>query len=317
MRKFGRNYVIKFRIGRKPPQAANENFEIEWVEEVVVKYPLTLQFSVIRADWCEINGCTLQILNLNEDTRAKLYKDIYGTDKFIDVEFYAGYGEDETMLPLLYKGDVRECFSFKQGVGTDFITTVQCLTGAINMYMTYSNRVMAEGTKALDVIKQLCSDIGLPLEYYSKTIVDRIPPLSKDTSFIGKSFDKLVEFVTYQDNMLPNVKIDNGGIYILGKDDVLPIDVIKITPESGLLGYPKRREILVEAELLFEPRIQQCSLALLESGLDDFFNGGYKVVGFTHTGTISGAIGGDCRTKVALQRFVTGTYEKAVEVKNG
>lgn len=317
MRKFGRNYVLKFRIGKNMPTPSNSGTNIQWVEEVVVRYPLTLQFNVARANWCEINSCNLQILNLNEDIRSKLYKDTFGMEKFIDLEFYAGYGQDETMLPLLYKGEVRECFSYKQGAGTDFITTVQCLTGATNMYMTYTNRTIAKDTKAIDVIKQLCSDIGLPLEYYSKSVVDRIPPLKKDTSFIGRSYNKLIEFVTYQDNLMPNVQIDNGGIYILGKNDVLPIDVITISPDDGLLGYPKRREQLMEAEIIFEPKIQQCSLALLRSSIDDFFNGAYKVVGFMHNGTISGAVGGECKTTVALQQFGDGTYEKAVEVKNG
>lgn len=316
MLKFGRNYVLKFRIGRRSPQPANGTFSVEWVEEVIVRYPLTLQFNVTRADFCEINGCVLQILNLNETIRAKLYKDLYGTEKYIDLEFYAGYGEDETLLPLIYKGNVVECYSYKQGMGTDFMTTIQCLTGAINMYQCYSNRTIAKGTKPMDVIKQLCADIGLPLRYYSKEVVERIPALVKDTPFIGKSYDKLSEFVTYNDNMVTNVKIDNGGIYILGKNDVLPLDFIELNAESGLLGYPKRRETLVEADMLFEPRIQQCSAVLLESKIDEFFNGGYKVIGFTHTGTISGAVGGECRTKVVLYAG-TGTFEKAVEVTNG
>lgn len=316
MLKFGRNYVIKFRIGRYSQRHANEGMNIEWQEEVVVRYPLTLQFTVNRADYCDVNGCTLQIMNLNEDVRSKLYKDWYNFDKFVDMEFYAGYGDDETQLPLLYKGNVLECYSYKRGAGTDFLTDINCLTGAINMYQSYSNRVFAKGTKPLDVIKQLCADMGLPLKYYSKEVVDRIPPLTKDTSFIGKSFDVLSNFVTYNDNMTPNVRVDNGEVLILGKNDVLPLDVLVLTDESGLLGYPRRRETLIEAEMLFEPRIQQCEYVLLESHIDSFFNGGYKVIGFTHNGTISGAVGGECRTKIALYAG-TGSFDKATEVNNG
>ncbi len=316
MIKFGRNYKIKFRIGKRIETSANEGMKYEWQEEIIVGYPLTLQFQVARANFAQINNCTLQIMNLNEDTRAKLFKDSFDMSKVIEVAFYAGYGDDTDSLPCIYIGEIKECFSWKRGEGTDFLTEIRCLTASAERFYSYSNRVFSKGSTALDIIKTLCSDIGLPLKYYSKSIVDNKGSLTRDIPFIGNSYTVLSKFVTLLDNAKSNVVIDNNAIYILGKNDVIPSEGLILTPEAGLLGYPKRREQYIEVEMLFEPRIQQCSLVALKSEVDEFFNGAWKCVGFIHSGIISGAVNGDCKTKIAL---FTGSknFNEAIEVDNG
>lgn len=301
MLKFGRNYRLSFKIGKRLPSTANTPSKIEWIEEIDISYPLTLNFTVTRAPYATMNNAFFQIMNLNQNTFSKIYRDRFDPTKVIKVDFYAGYGED---LPLVFSGEVFECNSYKEGKGTEFLTEISCLTGLFTYNFLYTTRVFAANTKPLDVIKTLCKDADLKLGAYSEEIVNAIPPLPQDTPFNGKSIELLNLYVNYKDAERANVIVDNGEVIIAGKNDVREADTIILDADAGLLGYPKRRNMTIDVELLFEPRLVQNQLINLVSKVDEFFNGTYKVVGFSHSGVISGAVGGQCRTKALL--FVGG-----------
>ena len=299
MLKFGRNYKLVFKIGKSSLRSVNgdEISEIEWTEEIVVSYPLTLRFTVTRSPYSTMNNGFFQIMNLNKNTFSKLYRDIYDTTKIIRLDFYAGYGDN---LPLVFSGEVWECNTWKEGKGTEFLTEISCLTGLSTYNFLYSSRTYATGTKPLDIIKDLCKDAGLKLKGYSQEIINDIKPLEKETSFNGLSIDCLRDFVNYKDSEIDNVVIDNGEVYIAGKNDVRDYGAIILDADAGLLGYPRRRDYTMDVELLFEPRLVQKQLIRLVSKVDEFFNGVYEVVGFSHSGVISGAVGGQCKTTATL-----------------
>ena len=175
MLKFGRNYQLKFKIGKKIKQ--KKGVFVDWLEEVTISYPLTIQFNINRSDFQDFDSCAIQIINLKEDTRSKLYRDLFDMDKYIEMTFYAGYGDDVSALPLIYKGEVWECYSWKPGSGTEFYTEISCLTGVIGGRYSYSNRIFEKDTPAIEIIKALCDDIGYPLLGYSEELVKKIPPL--------------------------------------------------------------------------------------------------------------------------------------------
>ena len=299
MLKFGRNYRLKFKIGRRTA-LGDGKYNVDWLEEVNIQYPLTVQFSVTRSNFSYLNSCTLQIHNLNENTRGKLYKDRFDSSKYIVVEFYAGYGQDSSALPQLYAGEVYECYSWKQGAGTEFFTEISCLTGVSGAQYSRTNITFEKETKPIDIIKRLCSDIGYPLAYCSDEILSAIPNLKRKQSFTGNSLDLLKEFVGIIDGKGKRVIIDNNVIMILGENDVVGEQVLILSDSAGLLGYPKRRESYIDVEMVFEPLLQQCGYVQLLSSIDNYFNGVWKVVAFVHSGVIGGGSAGQCVTKVSL-----------------
>ena len=316
MIKFGRNYLIKFKIGRKSKSASGSGINITWLDEITIGYPLTVQFNVTRSNFQEFDTCTLRLTNLKESTRSKLYKDIYEDSKYIEIQLFAGYGDDVSALPMIYYGEVYECYSWKQGAGTDFFTDIRCLDGVVGGTYSQSNVVFEAGTQPIDIVRKLCNDIGYPLRAYSQGILSEIPPLKKKCCFMGNSLKLLKTFVTPLDSKGKSVKIMNGGIYIVGKNAVLPKEALVVSAEGGLLGYPKRRQQYIELEILFEPRIQTCEAVELVSSIDNFFNGLWKCVSFSHTGVISGAVNGQCTTKIGL--FTDDiSFNWMTEVKNG
>ena len=77
MIKFGRNYLLKFKIGRKEKASSGQGINVTWLDEITIGYPLTVQFNVTRSNFQEFDSCTLRLFNLKETTRNKLYRDIY------------------------------------------------------------------------------------------------------------------------------------------------------------------------------------------------------------------------------------------------
>jgi len=54
------------------------------------------------------------------------------------------------------------------------------------------------------------------------------------------------------------------------------------------------------ADILFEPRLQIGQVVELNSNFFKKLNGQYKIIGIRHSGTISDAVAGRCKTTVEL-----------------
>ena len=94
--------------------------------------------------------------------------------------------------------------------------------------------------------------------------------------------------------------IDSGKVFCMDDNDVIEGTTTVINSLTGLLGSPKMNGMFVTFEMIFEPSLVNGQKIDLESDYQPRFNGTYKVVGLEHTGTISGAVAGKCKTKVIL-----------------
>lgn len=291
MLKFGRNYRIKFKIGKVVRQTY-----VDWQEEIVVEYPLTLNFNISRGRNQIVNNASIQLINLAETTRAKLYKDINDFTKYIWVELYAGYGEDKEALPLCFAGEVWTCESYKEGGSTEFITDLNCMSGIYGMNYCFTNATFAKGTNPEEIIKTICSDfVNLKLRGISQEVLKELQPPSRDYSVCGRTIDVLGDYVHPE-----SIVIDNGYIYIAKVDDIVPASIATLNVDSGLLGTPKRKDTCLHCDLIFEPRIQEIQKITLQSKTLTFLNGTYRVNAFSHSGLISGAVCGSCITRLSL-----------------
>ena len=291
MLKFGRNYRIKFKIG-----TVERLTYVNWQEEIVIEYPLTVSFNISRGRNQIVNNASIQLINLSESTRTKLYKDINDFTKYIWVELYAGYGEDKESLPLCFAGEVWSCESFKEGGSTEFVTDLTCMSGIYGMNYCLTNATYAKGTKPEDVIKAICSDfVNLKLKGISQEVLDELHPTSRDFAMCGRTIDILKAYVGGE-----NVVVDNGYIYIAKPNDVIPSELMTLNVDSGLIGTPRRKDTCLHCDLIFEPRVQEIQKITLESKTIPFLNGTYRVNAFSHSGIISGAVCGSCITKLSL-----------------
>lgn len=285
MLKFQRNYKIVFEIGRRDNL---RNYIPE--EEITVSYPTTLHFNVTHSlNMSNVSRGSFQLYNLSEQVQAKLWKDLYNQTKYITMEVYAGYGNT---MPLIFRGDINSCYSYRESGGVDFITDIQSDDGTYLFQYGICNHTFTKGTQFENILKTLLEEVPL---YKLGYVTPDIPPLTRDKTFIGQTMDLLGrEYGKYQ------IFIDKGELNILGENDVIPGVIPVITAESGLLGSPRRGEQYLSCKMLFEPQLQVGQAIELISDSLPFVNNLYKVIGFTHSGVISPVESGNLITELQL-----------------
>jgi len=287
MQKFERNYRIIFEIGQRDDTLLKLIPE----QEIEVSYPFTMKMQTAQGiNFSNAGSCALQLYNLSADIQKALFKDNYNNKKYILMSLYAGY---QDTMPLVFFGFVNRSDSYRQGGSTEFITEIQADNNSLIALYGFVNETFTQGTDIINIIQSMLKDsYGYSLGY----VTSDIPPLKRDKTFIGQTLDLLGrEYGGY------DVFIDKCELNILGPNDVIPSDgLLVITPESGLLGSPRRAAQFLVIEMLFEPRIKVGQAVELRSDSIKWFNQVYKVQAVEHKGIISPVQNGSLTTKLTL-----------------
>ncbi|MBW1812135.1 MAG: hypothetical protein JRJ39_00305 [Deltaproteobacteria bacterium] len=254
---------------------------------VTIESPLTLEFNIERNTLASANTANFRILNLGELTRQRIYKSKFDISIFRSIELKAGYAGE---APVIFSGNVLEAFSYREEGSVNTYTDISCYDGGFDIVNSYSSFAVNAGKKK-KVIERLAGDFphvrkGLFSEFEGESLRGR--------SIMGNTF-KLLTGET-----LDGSYIDNGVVNGLLDNDCLLGDILSIESSTGLLGSPKRADTLLIVEILFEPKLKVGQRVELNSQTERNFNGIYKVSGIHHSGTISGAVGGKCKTIASL-----------------
>lgn len=283
MKKWTRNYLLTVQVDR------------EAKEYIDVTMPLTISFNVKRSVNATANTANITVLNLAESTRRKVFLDNYKYMYYKGIELRAGYGEDVETLPLIFKGNIQSAFSKRNGV--DYETTIDALDGGFAYANSNSDRQFAKGTTDKQALKALASD--LPHIELGK-LGNFDAKLTRGNAISGNT---LSYFSTFSED---NFFIDLEKVNCLLPNEGFEGNIKVINADCGLLGSPLREEAFLTFEMIFEPRLQIGQFVEIESKTETIYNGTYKVVGIEHTGMISDAQSGQCKTKVSLN-YIKGT----------
>ena len=274
MIKWNRNYILSIQVNGG------------WID---ITMPFTMSFHIIRNPLAQANTGRFTILNLSEDTRRKIYKDKYKTAVYKGIELRAGYGDTKETLPLIFKGNIKQAYSQRNGV--NYETEIEAYDAGFAYVNANTGRSFAQGTTDKQIITTLIKD----LPHISVGKIGKFTEkLSKGNTMQGATIE-LLKNVTKS-----NFFIDNEKAYCLQENECFKGNLQKITSDTGLLGSPLREEALLTFTILFEPRLQVGQYVQLESSTEKLFNGDYKVIGVEHQGVISDAQSGRCITKVSL-----------------
>lgn len=293
MQKLFRNYRAEFEIGDR------EGNKYIPRQELTIQLPFTLIGEVDTGISNSSNRARLQFINLSEDNKDLLYMDMWNRSrKYIRLNLYAGYGAN---MPLIFKGNVFSCSSYKEGGSTEFITEMLTETGGDIFRYGYMNTTYTAGTKLEDIIKYATN--GDEYDHVGYITPD-ILPLKRDRSFIGQTLDLIKrEYSGY------NVFVSNDEINILGDRDVIPGEILVFNDKTGLLGSPRRGDGLIEWDTVFEPQLKIGQAVALSSSTLTWMNRTYKVLRVVHKFTISPNVCGKATTHVtanlAYQDFRT------------
>lgn len=290
MSKFQRQYTIKV-------QGRSGN-------TYVISDPLTLVFNVNRRNLGTANVGTFMVYNLSAATRKDLE-----FERVIDIkafpttrpsfQFFAGY-VSEGSQPMVFAGIVARAFSYRDGpnIITEFIVRDG---GDAIMYA----QVERTRNYPWDPETELRQLVAL-LEPYGVTL-GKIGTLVRDMqstrgiTWIGSVWDILKKIAFNQGGY---AFIDLNKAYILAQRDTLnmPGSIPKLDATTGLIGTPRRTDWTVDADVLFEPRINPAQSLNIEvvSSVTDKIRGKFLVQAVAHRGIISAAKDGGVMTSLSL-----------------
>ena len=227
-------------------------------------------------------------MNLSERTRNQIFQDRYDFRFQKQVTFEAGYDE----LSMVFQGSLFEAYS--ERVNTEVITRIKCWDGGYDIYNSISNVTLAAGLTKDDVIKSL----GKNFTYVTEGVI--APSQNPENPFLrpvvleGNTYSLIKVYGT------DFVYIDFQKLNKLENNQFVEAFVPVFDSNNGLLATPKRRSSLVSISTVFEPRIILSQIIEINRKLSRAFDGQFKVIGLTHTGTISEAVGGNCSSSFDL-----------------
>lgn len=265
---------------------------LQWFEEdqpmqAVITDPISIQFDISKALFQSTNVAKIVVFNMDGEVRESIYQDrlVFDKAKTKMLTLEAGYGDNLTLICLGY---IQECYSERQG--TDFITTIEVLDPDI--LSQYTSVTFEAGTTFEEAYKYLASQFPNLQQGERGELVGEF---QTSATFEGNSFvaiNKLTGGHTFIDNGVLNTLNDNETLTNYG--------AYLIESDTGLLETPKRREAILEINMIFEPTLRLGQMVEIKSETQSRFDGQYKINGITHRCTISSAEAGNRTTSIQL-----------------
>ena len=265
---------------------------------------LTCEFSVNRGILSDSSNCTIKLYNLALETREKINMDAFTFDqsKWKYVRLEAGYSGQ---LCRIFEGRILQAFSAHSGGSPDIVTEIQAQ--ALDILDCQTSHTFEAGTTYKEAVQTIATT-DMP-----NTTIGNVGELNgkfkTPTAVDGNVGDVLSSITGGQ------AFIDNGMLNVIMSNEVIDVPVPVITDDNGLLETPIRRDANMEVKILFQPDLIVGQLLEIKSAVAPKFNGQFKVVGFTHNCTISGAQAG---TRITTVNLYLGPYlPGAQEVVSG
>lgn len=261
-------------------------------ETLQIETPLSVDFNISRQNLVAPNTGNFTIYNLGSVNRAKIYKDVFDTETFLAVEFWAGYGYggDSSFLARCFYGGIKQAYSYRDG--GNFKTVIEASDGLVAASTGFISQTFSKNQTQKDIIQQ---------------IISTMPTIGNTT--IGNSFDdspvRPVVLFGNQFEILDLMTekkfyVDSQDAYVLDKQEIVSGFINTIDDQVGILDTPKKSQSWVEVGVLFEPRFVPSQGVELQSKVMPIYNGLYKITGISHSGMISDSVAGTCKTQLTL-----------------
>lgn len=279
--KFGRTYrlTIDPKDGQPP---------------IVIALPFTIEFAVQRNNNSDLNRLDLNIYNLSEAHRNRIFQDRYNNGAVIlngkqngarTIVFEAGYGT----LYRIFSGDIYRAGSARSG--TEIVTHIEARDGHYDVASAQVYQTLQSGQTLGSVLKAL---IGQFPTLTLGAVGDYSQALSRPVVLNGNVYD-LMKIYSAND-----VFIDSGKVYVLRPAEALDGMAAVINDSTGILETPRRDDGFLSVTTLLEAGVNMMQQVSLESTVQPVYNGKYAVIGIQHQGMISAAASGRCRSTFNL-----------------
>jgi hypothetical protein len=213
MKLFDRQY--RFAAGK----AGNAGFEIGESEHTAPH----IYFNIQKADVSSADTSKITLWNLNPQHLAVL------NEKDCVVTLKAGYGSEMT---LIFVGAVTHIETTLDAA--DRMTEIEAVDGRIELRDTFVSLSYKGKISTKTIISDISGEMGVPVTFsYNAKFVD----LPNGYSFIGAGKSAL-DKACIPTNLI--WEIQNGILQVKLKGDTMSREVFVISPDSGLIGIPKK-----------------------------------------------------------------------------
>jgi hypothetical protein len=305
--KFGRRCKLTMELANTQLQAGEVIGQTLTIPE-----GLTIEFRISRQCLASTQTAEFRVYNLGPADRDAIFKDQFDWTQFRAIQFFAGY---DGFMPQIFNGTIFSAYSEKHK--EDVVTIINAFDGGFPMTNGWTNAPSnaggLNGQTASDVINQLATPgSGFMPGLLGPPVVGNFPVTNlRGEVLFGNTWGLI------RQKSGGNCTISDGIVYALNPNEGLASGEIQdittivsanpnipvISSDTGLLGAPRRSGVMVEWDMLFEPRITLFQIVYIQSTFNPRFNGTYKVMGFEHRGTVSPAVLGDYETTA---RFLFG-----------
>lgn len=259
---------------------------------------LHVSFAVRRSFKPEPDTLELNIYNLNEDHRGQLQK-----QKVVPVQLEAGYAPPselsagagaalddigvgaQSSLPVLFKGDLREVASTREG--PDWVTTISSGDGD-KAKKKRLHKSFGPGATLSFAIAQIASELGvgvgeLPVDAQTMKLFKRGRSFQSGVVLSGNGFWQLTRML---DAAEFEWTIQGGRIVVLEKGTSVRGQAVLLSPETGLVGSPSpSSDHRVKFRALLQPDLVPGRQAKFEAR---HVTGYYRIETVSYTGDMAG-----------------------------
>lgn len=270
---------------------------------------LTLDFQIDRNYLGDVQTASFTIYNLPAAIRYLINKnanDWLSPNANLEqpgiirsIDFYGGYGENN--IPLCFSGSVMSCNSVREEGSPDWQTNISCFDPGLIAKYSQSVSFSKRFTRA-QAIDQVASLIGVSVGKKGSLYTNG-PGFTRGNYHTGDAVSILQKLTGgnqtggnfYFENKTLNIVNDTEAFESINGFTTLSDNV------GGVLGVPYYEQTFIFANCLFEPRVQMAQLLNLQAPEALNIPGGqYKVIAYSHAGTMGGAVGGPCKTQIQL-----------------
>ena len=237
---------------------------------------LRVIFQVEKNSESNANTAKISVFNLSAQGRALAER------KQAVAILQAGYGE---RLQQLFYGDITRAYISRQG--PDWVTTIECGDGSAALRSVHIDKSYAPGTD----LKQVIRDVAQSFVDQGKVVMGSLLGIRSEKTQTGVSLSgssqKHLDDLAARQGL--EWSIQDNTLQVLPKDRDSGLEAVLLTPRTGLIGSPVKREVAgglgVEFKALIQAKLVPGRLVRIESRQVD---GAYKIQSVTFAGDTHG-----------------------------
>jgi hypothetical protein len=204
---------------------------------------LRITFKVEKTIRPTPNQASILVYNLSPDQEAKV------KNEYTDVMLQVGY---QGATRMVFGGNIKRAFTYKEE--TDWITEIQGADGDKDYTRATLNKTLAAGYTDADIVKAAIDAYGQTGGTAAGTVTTSTVAHSRGRVLTGP-VTQLMHRVA--ENALGHWSIQDGKLYLVKADSVLPDDAIVVNETTGMIGAPEISDkgIIVKCQLNPQIRI--------------------------------------------------------------